>query len=68
MSKLQEILKNPPQKEIECPRCGGRRIINCRGLITSDPCPCCKHSASGKIHVTDYDKFEKAIRQFFKGS
>ena len=63
MSKLRKLLENPPQKEIPCRRCKGKRYINPRGMISSDQCPSCKtgFTNSGKQYVTDYDELELQV-------
>lgn len=55
-----KILKSPPRKRVDCPRCGGHGIINLRGMYSSDDCPECKqfsgvsYHGTGKIWVQDF--------------
>jgi len=71
MKTLRELLESPPQKQIECHKCGGKGYINPRGMISSDRCPRCQSyeigvaGNSGKEWVVDYDKFESQVRLFF---
>uniref|UniRef100_A0A6M3Y5C2 Putative chaperone n=1 Tax=viral metagenome TaxID=1070528 RepID=A0A6M3Y5C2_9ZZZZ len=58
---LKDLLKNPPLKKNDCPKCGGRGYINMRGMISSDTCPRC--NGARKVWVIDYDAFEAAIRR-----
>jgi len=39
--RIEDVLINPPMKEIKCRRCGGKGYINPRGMISSDDCPKC---------------------------
>jgi hypothetical protein len=72
---LIHILKHPPQKAERCRRCSGRGIINCRGMILSDPCPDCMRrngttgtpSGTGVVQVVDYTKWAEIILERLKG-
>ena len=66
MSKLREILKNPPTKSIKCRRCDGDGYINPRGMITSDKCPVCQGSYNDyKERVKDHNKWEQQILETY---
>jgi len=72
MKTLKQLLKNPPQKRVICPRCSGGGVINRRGIIISDDCPRCSVSrgwvtrGTGKIWVTNYDRFATEVRKVVK--
>ena len=73
--KLIKILQHPPQKKAKCPKCGGRGIVNLRGMICSDPCPRCSRRTlpshmlhgTGEINVNDYEAWADKILKALKG-
>ncbi len=65
MTDLQEILRNPPTKEVNCSQCNGSGLKE-EGKV--EPCPNCADrpkaypQSSGKNIVTDYQKLERKVR------